>query len=77
MRRPRVDARNDLVCRDPSTRDLGSRFCQGARVRSGWSFPDARVGRPNSSSVHVRGCVPARSRACRTAVTRALVPADV
>jgi hypothetical protein len=39
MPTPRVDARNDLVCRDPSVNGLGSRFCQGARVRSGWSFP--------------------------------------
>ena|SRR5215467_8886390 len=29
MRTPRVDARNDLVCRDPSTRGLGSRFLPG------------------------------------------------
>ena len=36
-----------------------------ARARSGWSFPDARAGRPNPSSVHIRRCVPARSRACR------------
>lgn len=72
-RRPETPAGARRTSMSETTSSAGTRAraawdCASARAHGfaqGWSFPDARVGRPDSLSVHVRGCVPARPRACR------------
>jgi hypothetical protein len=73
MRTPHVDAKNDLVCRDPNTPRPGSSLSQGVRVRSTCGVSGCPDGPPNSSSARLRQTPRAAVGRAGTTARRAVI----